>query len=334
MLKRITLIGSVLAVAGLSFLSSCKDDEELPVAEIQFETEEQEITESDGTEESYEGRVIEAKLVFDRALAADVVLQFDVDGSATADEDFEIVEEADNVSIDGDKIKILKGATEAAFEILVFEDDELEIDFQAQVGHEEIQLSLESVVSGPATLGNEEEHLIYVYEDDALFSLFWNDDEQDPTTEDDDVDMDIGISVNGGTEQFFKNSTLQNQFEYFYVPAGLGNASFNLRYIYKSGTSDNLQFTVEIANFGGSITKVNGESDGIWVFNATYKQVNISDANKRIAQTLTKSGLNYTDVSEIQVFDTSSRQNVSKPGNKFYLKKGVFSKDLKPLTLK
>src|SRR5688572_7509562 len=136
---KIKFLLGVLAIGAITALNSCKDDE-VPVAGVNFELAEQEVTESDGTVTSFHpdeanngvGRVIKAKLVFDIPLAGDAVLEFDVDGSArqtssaTESNDFEIEAAGDNLTVDGSQVTILKGSSEASFNIRVYEDNLIE----------------------------------------------------------------------------------------------------------------------------------------------------------------------------------------------------------------
>src|SRR5688572_28916637 len=131
----------VLAIASLSFLGSCDEDEPKP-ADISFEFAENEVPESDGKltsfhpelEDDGEGREVEVRLLLNRAPARNVVVKFDIDGTArqeatsTEVNDFEILEEGEGITVDGDEITILKGTKEASFKILVFEDYSFEYE--------------------------------------------------------------------------------------------------------------------------------------------------------------------------------------------------------------
>src|SRR5215218_2908034 len=88
---KLNFVLSALILGGVLVLSSCGEDE-VPKTGITFELAEQEVTESDGTPKSLhpdinsaaEVRGIPVKLVFDRPLAKNAVLKFDVDGTARA----------------------------------------------------------------------------------------------------------------------------------------------------------------------------------------------------------------------------------------------------------
>lgn len=318
----------ILAVASLSFLSSCKDDEETPIAGIQFEIDEQEVTESDGTPQSFhpdelqngQGRIVTAKLIFDIPLAGDVVLKFDIDGSARAIStqsdvnDYEIVEEGENITIDGDQITIAKGATEAFFSVRIFEDFNPEIgqEFDTnedEIPYENIVISLESVVSGPGKIGENDEHEIKILEDDAYVFLIWQADDSGNAG---DVDMDLFIYINGTLRAISDYTNDQFTSEIIAIPGGFQNGTYGMSYVYKSGTSDNVDFMVEIANFGGTLTSTNGETGVVFTVTKTYGLANINNYNPEsptafIAQTMVKNGLNYTDLTDVSVQETGSR---------------------------
>ncbi len=326
---KIKLLCGVLAIAGISILNSCKDDEP-PVAGISFESEEQEVTESDGTLASFnpddvssgEGRVIPVNLVFDRALAGDVVLEFDIDGSArktsnsTESKDFEIDAEGTNLTVDGTKITLPKGATEASFSVRIYEDFLFEFDQDSPVNdddipYETIELTLTSVTSGPGKLGEKLTHTIKILEDDSYVFLSWNPGDQTGTVGDVDMDMFIYLNNELAGSSAYTNDDFENEF--IVIPGGLPDADMGMSYVYHSGTSNDVDFSVEIANFGGNLTKSSGSSAKVYTFAATYGTVNknpyvdVEHPGAVIEQTMTKSGLNYTAVTNITVPGSGSR---------------------------
>lgn len=323
---KIKLLLGVLAVGAVTTLNSCKDDE-VPIAGVNFELAEQEVTESDGSITSFhpeatddgEGRVVGIKITFDRPLAGDAVLKFGIRGTAsieaTDDElnDYEIVEESDNLTINDDELTILKGAESVEFQVRLFEDVLFEYDEDVlnedEVSYETIELELESVVSGPVKIGGQLEHTLKILEDDAVAFLFWEAQDMDPTAA--EVDMDMIFWTNGDITWF--GAREGTDFEGVNIPAGLPAGSFGISYTYYSGKSDDLDFEGVLFSTAGTL---NGsrytypEGDAI-VLPGTYMLKNINAWGEtslpKIAVTATKSGINYSNISSPTIHDTGSR---------------------------
>jgi hypothetical protein len=325
---KIKFLLGVFAIGAVTALNSCKDDE-VPVAGINFELEEQEVTESDGTVASFHpddaddgvGRIIKAKLVFDIPLAGDVVLKFDVDGSArqtaTTDEniDFEIDAEGDFMTVDGTNLTILKGATEASFNVRLYEDFVMELTEDSEFNEDEIpyetvELQLESVVSGPGKLGEAVNHTVKILEDDAYVYLAWG---VNNTESPGDVNMDLLIYINGTFAGGSAYSTTANPYEIITIPGGYPTRTFGLSYVYKAGTADDVDFLAELYNFGGTLTTSGGTSNPLLQFNGSYTLQNINNysssaPSSNITQTMVKNGLNYTGVTALTIPATGSRE--------------------------
>lgn len=324
---KIKLLLGVLAIGAVTALNSCKDDE-VPVAGINFELEEQEVSESDGTIASFHpdeaddgvGRIIPVKLVFDIPLAGDVVLKFDVDGtarqSATTDElnDFEIDATGDFLTVDGSNVTISKGATEASFNVRIFEDFIMEWDSESEftdddIPYESVELKLESIVSGPGKLGEAVEHVAKILEDDTYVYLEWS---ADNTDNPGNVNMDLLIYRNNTFIGGAAFSDANNPYEIVTIPAGYPTTTFGLSYVYKSGSSNDVDFLVEILNFGGTLTKSSGTVNSLLQFNGSYTQANINNYNSsapssKVTQSITKNGLNYANITELTIPETGSR---------------------------
>jgi hypothetical protein len=319
-------VGSVSIIILMVQIISCKDDE-IPITGIAFELADQEVTESDGSPESFhpeidgDGRVIQVKLAFDRELAGDAVITFSLAGTALQEEtddelnDFEIQATGDMMSISEEEITILKGATEASFNILIFEDLSFEYDEDVlnddDVSFETIVITLGSVISGPVKLGEQFEHTVKILEDDAVAFLQWE--AQDMEPDDAEVDMDILIWLNGAI--VWGGVQPGPNFEGINVPAGLGEGEFGVSYTYYSGNSDDLNFAGILFNTAGSL---NGDrytypDDDPLIFEGNYKLANINPwdsetgTNPLIAQTMVKSGIDYSEISEIEPFTSGSR---------------------------
>ncbi|HEY0654941.1 MAG TPA: hypothetical protein VGD65_17505 [Chryseosolibacter sp.] len=325
---KIKFLLGVLAIGAVTALNSCKDDE-VPVAGINFELAEQEVQESDGTVASFHpdeaddgvGRVIKAKLVFDIPLAGDVTLKFDVDGTArqtaSADDniDFEIDAEGDNLTVDGTNVTILKGSTEASFNVRVYEDFVMELTEDSEfneddIPYETVELQLESIVSGPGKLGEAIEHVVKILEDDAYVYLAWG---VNNTDDPGDVNMDLLIYINGNFAGGSAYSTTASPYEIVTIPGGYPTRTFGLSYVYKAGTANDVDFLAEIFNFGGTLTTSGGTSNPLLQFNGSYTLQNINNYNSttpssNITQTMVKNGLNYTGVTALTIPATGSRE--------------------------
>jgi hypothetical protein len=325
---KIKFLLGVLAIGAVTALNSCKDDE-VPVAGVNFEAEEQEVTESDGTPTSFHpddpnsdegvGRVIKAKLIFDIPLAGDAVLDFDVDGSArqtsnsTENNDFTIEAEGDNLTVDGSQVTILKGSSEASFNITIYEDSRLEFGEDEDdvtedgVPFETIEITLESVVTGPIKLGEHAlTHEVRILEDDTYVLLGW----VKAGTEDDpaDIDMDIWVYINENLAFKVADSDAEYKQEAFLIPAGVSNLKVGMRYVYIGGSHD-VDFQSLVVNYGGTIAKVGGATDVAALSDGSYELDNKhADSDpKIISQSMSKSGFNYADLTEITIPSTGSR---------------------------
>ncbi len=343
-----TVIISIVTLAGLAMLTSCKDDE-VPIAGIEFELEEQEVPESDGTIESFHpdedddgvGRIVLVKLIFDRALAGDVVIEFDVDGTARRTKsssevnDFEIEDESDGMTVDGDNITLLKGSTEASFSIRIFEDYNFEFSDDLPVNdddipYESIELSLESVVSGPGKLGTKLDHELKILEDDGYVYLEWNPADQAGTTG--DVDMDLFVYINGNLAGISSLDNSQFPFEALVIPGGFPSAEYGMGYVYKSGTSEDLAILSEIANFGGTITTTEDESGAVVTTTGKYTLANINaydsqNPSSEIEQSFEKDGLDYLELTNISVPESGSRMRPTPVSKDCLLPRGKLSKE-------
>jgi hypothetical protein len=327
------LLLAILATASLSFLASCGEDEPKP-ADINFEFSENEVTESDGKLTSFHpeliddgvGREIEVKIKLNRRAPGNIVIKFDVDGDArleaTADDlnDFEILEEGEGLTVDDDEITILKGTTEATLKILVFEDVEFEYEDHDLnddgVPYETITITLEDIVSGSGKLGTELEHTLRILEDDAVAILQWEAADFAADAQDDaQVDMDILFWLNGESLPWYYAAQPGYEWEGIWIPAGFGEGDFGVSYTYYSGLSDNLNFYAFWLNTAGTLNgeRYTYEEEQPLSFQGNYKLVNINTYDQesgdvpKIAQTMDKSGVDYSNFSGISPFDAGSR---------------------------
>ncbi|HEX5171273.1 MAG TPA: Calx-beta domain-containing protein [Cyclobacteriaceae bacterium] len=305
---KLSWIPSLMVIVGLVFISSCKDDEK-PKSEMAFAETEQDVAESAGT--------VEVKINIDRALSETVVLSYTVEGTASkytpqAGGDY-------TISPEGGYITIAAGATEATIEIEIFEDGNFEYDFDTGTGNETVILTLTSVVSGPGKLSDTGlQYTLNIYEDDMVVFLDWD------GSGSGDVDMDILVWYNNPTDN--PDQGLQivdpglvggganpgNDSEAVLLLGGNPDANYGFSYVYYEGTADPLNFTATFVNLGGT---VNGSASDLQ-FDGTYALANINPWDQdtgtlpHVAQTVTKSGTDYTNLTDIDVPATGSRGRI------------------------
>jgi hypothetical protein len=333
---KMKVLYSVLILSLVTLIGAC-DDEETPITGIQFEVDEQEVAESDGTLESFHpdvpvdgldgnvGRIVPVTLSFDRALAGDVVIKIDISGTASPSSvgddlsDYAILEESDNLTVDDDEITILSGTEEASFSIVIFEDLLFEYeedgDFNADgVSYETVEIELEEIVSGPGKLGTELEHTLRILEDDVFAYLQWE--PQDLADADNDVDMDFFISFENGFGISQRNGGTGP--EIMIIPGGIGEGEVTMAYNYYSGSSNDLTYWAGFFSLAGTL---DGEQyiDAPLEFEGTYTAENINpydvtDISPKVAQTAVKDDINYDDFSGLNSFpDGGSRSKTVRP---------------------
>jgi hypothetical protein len=331
-MKSLRWLPSVMVIAGLMMVASCKEDE-APRAKLSFSMVDDEIYESDGTLESFHPQLIsgatgteyEVTLLLDKPLAETAVIAYTVDGTATRNSAFEL----GDYEIDGnyDYITLGPGATQVTITINVFEDFDFEFDEDLNF-FETITITLDEVISGPIQLDPNAQNTftLNIYEDDSFIFLNWPDG---------DVDMDMFLWFDDPStteEDFaylygsFDKSTDGSGGEAFNIPAGFPNAKYALSYTYFAGTASPLNFTAQMLNFGGTL---NGSASEL-TFNGSYSAGNINvwnnedDPNYKgdplIAQTMTKAQLDYTGISNILLNSSSGSSRLA------HLKTSGFSK--------
>lgn len=305
-------------------MSSCGDDDPPPKAGITFEVTELAVSESDGMVASFHpvlgstlpgsptttGREIEITVVSDKPLDDVAVIGISISGTATANSatnpigDFEVVGSSQNFTIQ-------KGATSAVIKIRLFEDYAFEIDDDDNL-FETIVITLSSVVSGPAMIGDQNTHTLKINEDDIVVILDWEAlDRPDPTDDEyrGDVDMDLLLYI--GNDVVRGSTSVGNEFEALNIPGGFPPGSYGLSFPYYSGSSDELEVVSLMFSTSGTL---NGES---YVYPIDEPLVNLADYTlqnqnvwddeddpgykgpPQVVQTMVKSGINYTNISDI-----------------------------------
>jgi hypothetical protein len=333
------MIRSGVLLAGVSFafglfFTSCKDDE-VPKSTMGFDQVDMEVKESDGTPDSFHplrfngatGREITVELKFDRALAETSVIAFTVSGTATPNStanpvgDFEIVGNDENFTVN-------KGEDSGEIVIRLFEDFDFEIDDNDNL-FETIIIQLTSVVSGTAVIGDDDTFTLTITEDDALIFLDWDDGDGDATSDRGDVDMDVLMHLEGDVVRGSANGGSED-FEAFNVPGAYPNGTYGLSYTYYSGSSSAVEFYSLMYNFGGTLNGQTYHFDNDPLeFVGNYNSDNINQwddtdnlsgnyvGDPMIVQSMTKNGLNYSNITEIDEPAIGSRTAPSNGSIKF-----------------
>lgn len=335
---RYSWIPSLMVIVGLSVMSSCKDDGAKPKnAGISFAVAEEEVTESDGTLDSFHplllngatGREVKVKLTLDKELSEKAIISYTVGGTAKKNTasvigDYEIKDDPGFITID-------PGVTEAYIRFTVFEDGSFEaLDdlLPLDSAYETITLTLNSVVSGPAELGEQVDYTMKIMEDDLLTILSWDPGEgkkadmdlilfvEDPPATGDFVDIDSSadtVSIDPGPEILV-------------LPGGFGNGLFGFSYTYYNGNSDSVNFAVDFySTYGtmkGSFKELTYEGQPLKLAN-----INKYDTEEGIVpivvQTLEKDEFDYPNITEITRPESGSRIKSFTTRNIESIKKGV-----------
>lgn len=321
----------LLVLAGLPFLSSCGGDDETPSAGVSFKVTEEQVTESDGTEASIHpdltslggGRDIEVKIVFDRETADVAVIKYDVSGSAVlknpsgnAVNDYTLVA-GDGISdLDDDQFTVEKGVTEATIIVRLYEDFSFEYD-ETDGLKETVELELQSVVSGPVKLAEQNKsYTLTVVEDDPVILLQWAVNGSMEAADVNTVDMDLFVWQDGQVinRSDYNNATGEQELPYegLYIPAGFPDGTYGLSYTYYSGESDDVDFVSIMFGTLNGQTYSYDEEDDYLTFQGTYTTANInkydeSGVTPKIVQTMVKDGINFKDISAIVEPEEGSR---------------------------
>lgn len=334
MVKR-NVILSLLALSSLLFITACSDDE-TPKATIGFELEEDEITESDGTSTSFHpdlyddgaGRDIKVNLIFDRKVEETSVISYTLDGTASTEStenndvpDFEILAEGENATVDDENITIAKGAESASIILRIYEDFSFEYDEDDGL-EETITLELNEVVSGSIVLDETSttSYTLTITEDDPVVYLMWYVDGSDDAETVNTVDMDLYVWMDGEVvnASTYDNSdgTYEYPYEGLFIPAGFPDGTYGLSYNYYSGSSDDVYFGSLMWGHVEGDFYAYPEDDYYLLAEGTYTTDNLNASDETgidplIVQTMDKSGINFTNISEIEIPESGSRMKSS-----------------------
>ena len=211
-------------------------------------------------------------------------------------------------------LTIEKGASEVTIPVTIFEDFDFELTKKKELNEadslfETIELTLTGVVSGPIKLGDQTSYRLKVNEDDAVWILQWG---TDGTDDPGDVDMDLLFTFDG---DIVWGAASEADFEAVNVPAGFPAGAYGLSYTYYAGSSDDVDFAVGIFSTSGTLngTSYTYPEDDPLIFEGHYTQANInawSDTSPPlVVQTMTKAGLNYSGISDINEPASGSRMD-------------------------
>jgi hypothetical protein len=150
-MKKSFLVLSSLAIVVLLGvgLSSCKDDEKPSKAKVSFASASKTVQESAGT--------IEVKVTLDRALSKDVIVTYDLAGTAL--EKAGINQGDYQVNGDAGEITIAKGETIGVIKLDIINDLNFEVD-------ETIDITLSDVNSTDAEISTDDETVVTIQSDD------------------------------------------------------------------------------------------------------------------------------------------------------------------------
>jgi hypothetical protein len=207
---------------------------------------------------------------------------------------------------------------------------------------EGVTITLEEVISGTGVLGKNKTFSVFILEDDPAIFLSW-DPQDEPGEDPGDVNMDLFLWLDG--VQIGSSVTPGISYEALSFPAGFPDGQYGFSYNYYSGSSNDLEFYVRIINPGGNIDASQNDQS----FSATYTSGNKNKYDESgvppsIAQTMNKTGLNYSSLTAITVNATGSRVRQEQhekmntkalDGHKFpiSLLEANMLKNLKPLTI-
>ena len=346
---KMNFLWAVLVVGAVPvFFSSCDKDEEVKPSGVTFKEQSVSVTESDGTVTSFHpliwqqvsgstnatGREIKIELALAKAMPDAAVVEFSLSGSAVKNSSAAI----GDYDTDGNSVVIEKGATTAFIPITLFEDLDFEYDESSldeeEMPFETLIVTLTKVVSGPATLGEQKEFTMRIYEDDAIFILDWEP-QDDEGTGRGDVDLDLFV---WDGEEVVRGSVQEgNEMEITSIPGGFPSGEYGLSYTYYSGTSDNVQLNIQILNFGGSIddTETTGVSFSS-TENLTLANINKYDQTGTapiIVQSIEKDGLDYPTISAL-TRPTSGSRSSAPAFDGSTIRKKLSSSTVRPLNLK
>lgn len=235
-----------------------------------------------------EGQSIVAAL--NQPLPAGVVPTYKVTGTATGSSDFTVT------------------ATVNGFVVAVAKD-------QIYDNGETVVIEL-TAVSGNAGLGTKKTFTVTITDEDESsqpglkINLSWE--TLDLATSDVDVDLLVWLETAPGVytaQGGLWSAIIGTSPEFTFIPSNETNGKYALSYIYYSGTSNNLKVKVDFQSFKGNINGTSNRAS----YSKTYTLANINNYSDPypsplfVAQTFTKAGGEYLDLSDFSVASSGSR---------------------------
>ena len=306
---KIQLFGVATLLVCIQVFSGCSDDEPKP-AVAGFEDASMDVTESDGTIDSFHpfyleegvGKTYTITVKLDKKASENTVIAFETGGTASNLIDY---------AVEGNTVTIPKDSDTGTIKITVFEDldfeyEDLNEDF---IPIETISINLSSVIAGKANLGENTSFTLNISEDDVLVYLQWDPLDQEGD-DGGDVDMDLFVWLDG--ELFDGSAYRDNEPEYVIIPGGYPDGTYSFSHTYYDGTSDNLEFNAVM--FGPLNNNYYPFPDEALVKTGNYTLANKNTYDETaevpdvaIVQSFVKSGVNFNSVSEITEPVTGSR---------------------------
>jgi hypothetical protein len=302
-MKRLLSSGllAIIVLSGLTFLSSCGEDE-IPIGNLSFAESSITFNEADD--------VIEIEVTLSRPAHEDFTIDYSLDGTAIDKEtagtndsyDYEIVEDLSDYG----EIEIEKGETTGIIQIKLWSD----FDFE---NTETIEIKLEEVDSEFVEITRDDEIEINIEQEDGLiiwleWAATYNDVDMDLFLWAEDAAGDLGLTSISST-----NPATTPRYEFVFIPNVVDDGDYGISCNYYSGSANPMNFTVSY------IKIVNGNEDSTVEKDGTYDLGNINawdvtDIDPFLAATYTKTGSNYSNFSDILIdVNSSGSRSASTP---------------------
>lgn len=287
-------------------LSSCsKDDDKEPEVkpQLSFAVGEMTVNEADGT--------AEIEIVLDKAASEDIVVEYELAGTAqdaetaTDETDLPDYEIADD---EHGEVEIAKGETTGTINITLFTDFAVEDSETIEIAIVDVDSDLVEI-----TRDDEIEVTLEQEQDGAFVVLEWDDELHT------DVDMDLFVRVTAIGQDVAATSVVWGSAqesttspEFIFIPASFQNARFGLSYTYYAGTAEPLDFTATFIDVvDGTFEEVIDRD----LYEGTYTLANINKwtslTTTKVVQTFEIVNGEFTNFSEITESTAGSRVDTS-----------------------
>lgn len=321
-LNAITYGLSMVVAAGMVFMSSCSKDGDDPepepeIATLSFEVTELTVNEADGE--------VEIELVLDKPAPEGFTVEYDVSGSAREKivnplngvYDYEIID-GPTVAGGSGEVEFEEG-DESAVIVLKFYSD---FSFESLSTPETINLSIEDVDSDLIEISRDDEIDISLEQEDGTIVLLgWGPNDEETY---EDVDMDLILWVKDDEGDLQPTNILSAYIsveppEFIFFPRVFEDDTYGFSYTYYSGTVEPMRFVAVFAEIiDGAVEPTDDQLafEGEYMLdnrNGTWDQE--GGAPLVLAQTFDMEDNVFTNFSELNIEETSSRVRVKKPAN-------------------